>query len=126
MSTYTHVDRDATAGFILILLGGLLLVANGTALGVIGAGYTYIDPKHYLGYYFGASTAFYVIAMGVACGFLGLLVITGANLVRMGHVKGGGLVAIIFSTAGLFLGGGFLAGTVFGVIGGILAILERG
>jgi hypothetical protein len=63
--------------------------------------------------------------MGVACGLLGLLVMTGATLIRMGHMMEGGLVAIILSTFGLFLGGGFLVGTVFGIIGGILAILER-
>lgn len=125
MSTYTQVDRNATAGFVLTLMSGLLLIVNGAALGIIGAGYTYIDPKYYLGYYLGESTAFYVIAIGVTCGLLGLLVITGAILIRMGHTTEGGLVAIILSTLGLFLGGGFIVGTVFGIIGGILAVLER-
>ena len=128
MSASIDIDRYSAAGFVLILLGGLLLVANGAVLGAIGAGYTYIDLNYYFDYfeyYFGESTAFYMIAIGVACGFFGLLVMTGAILVRMGYATEGGLVAIIFSTISLFLGGGFLAGTIFGILGGILAILER-
>jgi len=132
MSTYLdrerpiYIEREvAAAGFIMALLGGFFLVVNGVALGVVGAGYTYMDPEYYLGYYFGSDSAYYMIAMGVVCGFLGLIVLTGAALVKMGSSTGGGLISIIFSTFAVFFGGGFLVGTVFGVIGGVLAILER-
>ncbi len=125
MTTYVQREREAIAGFIMTLLGGLLLVANGATLGAIGAGYTYINPEWYLGYYFGSSSAYYMVAMGVVCGFFGVLVLTAAALVKMGYVIGGGLISIIFSTLGGFLGGGFLVGSIFGIIGGILAILER-
>ncbi len=125
MTTYVREDRDAIAGFFLTLLGGISIVANGIALSVVGTGYTYLDPEYYLGYYFGSASGYYMVAMGIVCGFFGLLVLTGAILVRMEHTTGGGLIAIIFSTLSGFFGGGFIIGTIFGVIGGILIILER-
>lgn len=125
MSTYIQRGKEAIAGFIMTLLGGLFIIANGTTLGAVGAGYTYINPEWYLGYYFGSQSAYYMVALGVVCTFFGLLVLTGAILIKMGYGIGGGLMTIIFSTFSAFLGGGFIVGTVFGIIGGILAILER-
>ena len=125
MSTYIQRESEAIAGFIMTLLGGLFTLANGVALGVVGAEYTYINPEWYLGYYFGSQSAYYMVALGVVCTFFGLLVLTSAVLIKMGYEIGGGLMTIIFSTFSAFLGGGFIVGTIFGIIGGILAILER-
>ena len=125
MTTYIHEERDAITGFFLTLLGGFFIIINGVALSVVGSGYTYLNPEYYLGYYFGSLSAYYMMAMGIACGFFGLLVITGGILVRMEHMAGGGLMAIVFSTLSVFFGGGFMVGTIFGILGGLLAILER-
>jgi len=125
MTSYIRENRDAIAGFFLTLLGGIFIVANGVVLSVVGSGYTYLNPEYYVGYYFGSASAYYMMAMGIACGFFGLLVLTGAILIRMEHNAGGGLIAIIFSALSLFFGGGFIVGTIFGIIGGVLAVLER-
>ena len=78
----------------------------------------------------GVVAVFYIgSAIGVVSGITvlmaGIMVFISAPM-NPSRVKKFGIVAIVFSLVGLFDGGGFGIGLVFGMIGGILAVRYKG
>jgi hypothetical protein len=61
--------------------------------------------------------------IGIVSVVLGIMVVLGALLIhRPEKHREGGITVIAFSVLSILAGGGFLAGTILGVIGGALAL----
>ena len=109
--------KKATAGFIISLIAGVLILIN--ALVFVALASFFED----LGLEF---------ATGIMAGFgaIGLifavLVIIGAILIYMpGKEVIGGILVLIFSILSIFIGGGFIIGLILGIIGGALGIAKK-
>ena len=97
-------------GGIFILLGGLVYVALGSAVGSLGFG-------------FGGSVIAGLGAFGLICG---ILIILGAVWINSGEkdkVRNGAILVLIFSILSWLGGaGGFFIGFLLGLIGAILGL----
>lgn len=122
------------AAFILSVMSGALLLAGG---GMMGSMYAFFPGfgmmrgisggySGMMGQYFGGNGSFggwfYVItALGLVAG---AMVLVGATMLysRPEQTSVWGTVILAFSIVGLIGMGGFFAGSILGVIGGVLAI----
>jgi len=109
-------------GFILSMIAGILVILNAAAL-LSNSFYTLwtgvffwipvIDtsPTHGLIFAIGAS--------------IGLILVIGSILMLLGYGTIGSIVVFPLAVLSLIIGGGFVAGFVLGVLGGILGMLGR-
>ncbi|MGD0070827.1 MAG: zinc-ribbon domain-containing protein [Candidatus Bathyarchaeia archaeon] len=120
-----QVQNKPTAAYVLSLIGGifgLLISLAFIALGVIA--YMALSPSYYYSPYYGYSGIFgldYAILIGLGAWMLitSILIIVFASKLKanpMEHSKWGALI-IVFSIIGL--------GGLFGIIGGILALVYK-
>ncbi len=117
-ASYKTARRFPTIGFYLSLLGALFILAQ--ALAAIFFNSIYI--------------AFVVnLGAGIAIFFVGILLLLDALVIGSttyslraypGQHVIAGLTIIIFAILALFLGGGFIIGSVLAGIGGLLAMLN--
>lgn len=121
MAEKTPVKR-ATAGFVISLIAAILILINalllGTALALLGTLLALFVPF---------SIATEAMAMWVAAGAIfGILVLIGAILIyKPGREVTGGILVLIFSILSIIIGGGFILGTILGIIGGALGIAKK-
>ena len=109
-------------GFILSMIAGILVILNAAAL-LSNSFYTLwtgvffwipvIDtsPSHGL-----------IFAIGA---IIGLILVIGSILMLLGYGTIGSIVVFPLAVLSLIIGGGFVAGFVLGVLGGILGMLGR-
>lgn len=109
--------KKATAGFIVSLIAGILILIN--ALVFIGLASLFEELG--LGFATGIIAGFAAVGLIFA-----VLVIVGAVLIYMpGKEIIGGILVLIFSILSLFIGGGFLIGLILGIIGGALGLAKK-
>jgi hypothetical protein len=110
----------SSAPFILSLIGGIFILINGVLIAALGGIITAMSSavpgmEGILG-----ATGIVMAVVGLA---LGVLVIVGTVLMRNpAKAKMGAILVIVFSLISLVIGGGFLIGTILGVIGGALGL----
>jgi len=109
-------------GFILAMIAGIIIILNAAAL-LASSFYTLwigvffwipvIDPSpsHSLIFIIGA--------------IIGLILVIGSVLMLLGYGTIGSVVVFPLAVLSLIIGGGFVAGFVLGVLGGILGMLGR-
>jgi hypothetical protein len=113
------LGRNGLLGVILTLISGILVLLNSAAL---------LSPSFYAFW----STIFfwlpaigppaYAFAIGV---IIGLTLIFGAIVMAMGHGAIADVIIFPFAVFSLIIGGGFIAGFILGVLGGIFGALSR-
>ncbi len=122
-----------TGAFILSLFGGILILLNGLLFLFVGnllgqvpniPGYdpTTMPGLPALGQ---AQTVLYILA---AVGIIIAAVILYSSFMlyrTKRHHVAFGVIILVFSIASIVMGGGFLAGLILGIIGGILALMWR-
>jgi len=121
----TYVQPSAPRalwGFILAMIAGILVILNAAAL-LSNAFYSMwigvffwlpvIDPSPMHGL---------VFAIGA---IIGLILVIGSILMLLGYGTIGSIVVFPLAVLSLIIGGGFVAGFVLGVLGGILGMLGR-
>lgn len=116
-----RVTGKTVMGFALSLVSGILVILNSAAL---LAPTFYGPPVNWSGIFFwlpslGPSYAF---AIGV---IIGLVLIFGAILMIVRHGVLADIIIFPFAVFSLIIGGGFIAGMVLGIVGGIIAALKR-
>jgi len=109
-------------GFILSMIAGILVILNAAAL-LATAFFNFwtpiffwipqIDPSPQHGLIF---------AIGL---IIGLILVIGSILMLLGYGTIGSIVVFPLAVLSLIIGGGFVAGFVLGVLGGILGMLGR-
>lgn len=116
----TEVVKKATIGFIISLIGGIIILINGIMffamaefLETLGTSIPIFVADIFAG----------LAAVGV---LFAILVIIGAILIYMpGKETIGGILVIIFSILSIVIGGGFLIGLILGIIGGALGLAKK-
>jgi hypothetical protein len=108
--------------FILSMVAGILVILNAAAL-LSNAFYSMwvqiffwipvldASPQHGL-----------VFAIGT---IIGLILVTGSILMILGYGTIGSIIVFPLAVVSLMIGGGFLAGFILGVLGGILGMLGK-
>jgi len=109
---------------ILILISGIVWLADPNLFNNIGLGE--FDPNNSNGIFavFGSNPPSTELLGGVTV-LLAVIVFVGAYYVYLpaGYEAVGGIVVAVFSLICVITGGGFVVGTILGVIGGVLGIL---
>lgn len=111
----------STWGFTISLIGGILIIINAAALlsasfyALWAAIFPWIT-------YFGPFPPWVLVAIGL---ILGIIATIGSILMILGYGTIGAVVVFPAAVISLILGGGFIAGFVLGVVGGILGMLGR-
>jgi len=109
--------KKATAGFIISLIAGILILINALVFVALASFFEDLG----LGFATGIMAGFG--AMGL---IFAVLVIIGAILIYMpGKEVIGGILVLIFSILSIFIGGGFIIGLILGIIGGALGIAKK-
>jgi hypothetical protein len=116
---YAPSSPRALWGFILAVIAGILVILNAAAL---------LAPGFYAMW---AGVFFWLPALGpaplsFAIGvIIGLILVIGSILMLLGYGTIGSIVVFPMAVLSLIIGGGFVAGFVLGVLGGILGMLGR-
>ena len=114
------VEERPTAGFVISLIAGILILINGLSVSTLGAfGITLFGIMP-----FGITLALGTIVMALAPVF-GILVIVGALLMHRGSTEAGGVLVIVFGLLSIVIGGGFIIGIVLAIVGGALALAGK-
>ena len=106
------VEERLTAGFVISLIAGTLILINGLLVSTLGA------------FFFGIMPFLGAIVMALAPVF-GILVIVGALLMHRGSTEAGGVLVIVFGLLSIVIGGGFIIGTILAIVGGALGLAGR-
>lgn len=119
----------ATAGFVLSFLGGMLIFINSILARFLPS---VIDSLSQLDIFRIIGNDFFVNSLGIADTLwlfgiaLGVIVIISSILIyKPGKERIGGIVVLIVSLISLVSISGFFAGSMFGIIGGILAMAKK-
>jgi len=106
-------------GFILSVIAGILVILNAAAILAPGFYAMWVGVFFWLPALGPPSLAF---AIGV---IIGLILVIGSILMLLGYGTIGSIVVFPLAVLSLIIGGGFVAGFVLGVLGGILGMLGR-
>jgi len=109
----------ASIGFVMTIIGGFLIVLGSLGLSYISAYIwgTTVPP------WFAGMPVWAALGVGVV---FGLFVILSSVLIyQPGFESMGGILAIVFSVLSIVVLGGFMFGTVLGLLGGLMAILKK-
>jgi hypothetical protein len=106
---------------VLILVGGIVWIVDRGIYDYLGLG-GFAGPNGFFGV-FGTGPPLPTILGAVAI-LVAIIVLIGAYYVYLpgGYEMVGGITVLIFSLISLTTGGGFIIGTVLGIIGGILGM----
>jgi hypothetical protein len=116
---YAPAPPRALWGFILAMIAGILVILNAAAL---------LSPSFYALW---TGVFFWLPAVGPASltfaigAIIGLILVIGSILMLLGYGTIGSIVVFPLAVLSLLIGGGFVAGFVLGVLGGILGMLGR-
>ncbi|MGA8904983.1 MAG: zinc ribbon domain-containing protein [Candidatus Bathyarchaeia archaeon] len=116
---YQPAPPRALWGFILAMIAGILVILNAAAL---------LSPSFYTLW---TGIFFWLPAVGPASltfaigAIIGLILVIGSILMLLGYGTIGSIVVFPLAVLSLLIGGGFVAGFVLGVLGGILGMLGR-
>jgi len=106
-------------GFILAMIAGILVILNAAALLSASFYALWIGVFFWLPALGPPSLAFAIGAI------IGLILLIGSILMLLGYGTIGSIVVFPLAVLSLIVGGGFVAGFVLGVLGGILGMLGR-
>jgi hypothetical protein len=111
----------STWGFVISLIAGIMIIINAAAL-LSGSFYALWASIFPWVPYFGVFPPWVLLAIGL---ILGIVVAIGSILMVLGYGTIGAVVVFPAAVISLILGGGFVAGFILGVVGGILGMVGR-
>jgi len=109
-------------GFILSMIAGILVILNAAALLSSSFYSLWTGVFFWLPVIDPSPTHGLVFAIGA---IIGLILVIGSILMLLGYGTIGSIVVFPLAVLSLIIGGGFVAGFVLGVLGGILGMLGR-
>jgi hypothetical protein len=106
-------------GFVMTIIGGFLIVLGSLALSYVSTFiWGFATPP-----WFATMPSWAPVLIGIG---LGMFVIMSSVLIYMPGYEGiGGILAIVFSILSIMVLGGLIFGTIFGLLGGLMAILKK-
>jgi len=122
--TTTSAPKKATAGFIISLIAGIMILINALMFFALTSIVGSIPMPVSIP---GMELVEAVFAtMGMIGLIFAIIVIVGAILIYMpGKEIIGGILVLIFSILSIVIGGGFVLGLILGIIGGALGIAKK-
>jgi hypothetical protein len=108
--------------FILTLIAGMLIILNAAALLSSGFFLMWSGIFFWLPILDPSATHALVFAMGA---IIGLILVIGSILMLLGYGTIGSIVVFPLAVLSLIIGGGFVAGFILGVLGGIFGMLGK-
>lgn len=117
--------KKATAGFVISLIAGILILINALLWFALTSLITSIGE--FVPIPGMAETAAATTALFGAIGLIfAIIVLIGSILIYMpGKEILGGILVLIFSILSIIIGGGFIIGLILGIIGGALGIAKK-
>ncbi|HXY82860.1 MAG TPA: zinc-ribbon domain-containing protein [Candidatus Saccharimonadales bacterium] len=109
-------------GFILTLVAGILVILNAGALLSSSFYNMWVSAFFWIPVIDTSPTHGLIFAIGA---IIGLILLIGSILMLLGYGTIGSIVVFPMAVLSLIIGGGFVAGFVLGVVGGILGMLGR-
>jgi len=109
-------------GFILTLIAGILVILNAGALLSQSFYNMWVSAFFWIPVIDNSPTHGLIFAIGA---IIGLILLIGSILMLLGYGTIGSIVVFPMAVLSLIIGGGFVAGFVLGVVGGILGMLGR-
>jgi hypothetical protein len=123
MKKASTINEKPTKAFNFSLIAGILILINAVLLGIVAKWFIGIMPT------LPGSTndPTFLIELAVLGLILGVLVLIGALLLQIkpANKKAWGVIVIVFSIPSVIMGGGFIIGFIFGIIGGKLALSSK-
>ncbi|MEM2225772.1 MAG: zinc-ribbon domain-containing protein [Candidatus Bathyarchaeia archaeon] len=108
-------------GFILSIIAGIMVLINAAGLTSAWLYVTLASIFPWIGT-IAPFPPWMLIGIGV---ILGIIMIIGSLLMIMGYGTIGSIVVFVPAIISLIMGGGFVAGFILGIVGGIMAMLGR-
>ena len=110
--------RRSIFGFVFSLISGILVILNAGAL---------LSPSFFSLW---SGIFFWLQVLGPVYGFalgmiIGIVLIMGSIIMVLRHGALADIVIFPFAVFSLIIGGGFIAGMLLGIIGGIIGALKR-
>jgi hypothetical protein len=109
-------------GFILSMIAGILIILNAAALLSNSFYSLWVGVFFWIPVIDASATHSLIFIIGA---ILGLILVIGSILMLLGYGTIGSVVVFPLAVLSLIVGGGFVAGFVLGVLGGILGMLGR-
>jgi hypothetical protein len=109
-------------GFLLAMIAGILIILNAAALLSNSFYNLWIGVFFWIPVIDPSAGHGLVFAIGA---IIGLILVVGSILMLLGYGTIGSIVVFPLAVLSLIIGGGFVAGFVLGVLGGILGMLGR-
>ena len=114
-----RVGGRSIFGFVFPLISGILVILNAGAL---------LSPNFFSLW---SGIFFWLPVIGPLYGFglgiiIGLVLIMGSIIMVLRHGALADIIVFPFAVFSLIIGGGFIAGMLLGIIGGIIGALRRG
>jgi hypothetical protein len=104
------------------MIAGILVILNAAALLSSGFFNFWVPIFFWIPTIDSSPTHGLIFAIGI---IIGLILVIGSILMLLGYGTIGSIVVFPLAVLSLILGGGFVAGFVLGVLGGILGMLGR-
>jgi hypothetical protein len=118
------LSTRATAGFVLSLIAGVLILLNGVVWFVFANNMEIVNFFQSLELMEIISLGFYVLG-AIAVAFAAMVLIGSLVAFFFKQQVAGGVLVMIFSVVSMSVGGGFAFGVAFGIIGGALSISKE-
>lgn len=109
-------------GFILSMIAGILIILNAAALLSNSFYNLWVGIFFWIPVIDPSSTHSLIFIIGA---IIGLIIVIGSILMLLGYGTIGSIVVFPLAVLSLIIGGGFVAGFILGVLGGILGMLGR-
>jgi hypothetical protein len=115
----TRKGGKSVIAIALALVSGILVLLNTAAL-LVPSFWTLWTPIFFWLPIIGPSYAFMLGAI------IGLTIILGTIIMALSNAALADMIIFPFAIFSFMIGGGFIAGMLLGIVGGILALLRRG
>jgi hypothetical protein len=109
-------------GFLLSMIAGILVILNAAALLSTPFYNMWVGIFFWIPVIDSSAAHGLIFAIGA---IIGLILVIGSILMLLGYGTIGSIVVFPLAVLSLIIGGGFVAGFVLGVLGGILGMLGR-
>ncbi len=117
VETSAPTEERATAGAIISMVAGALIIVNGLVYFIFNSTLTSVPG--------GFTAVGIVYALGVLCLLFGILVTFGGWLMYNGKTTPGGVIVLVFGILSIFGGGGFFIGFILSIVGGALGLAGK-
>ena len=115
--------KRATAGFVISLVAALIILAQGIVRIFRGEAIAFLGSDELRRRVLSGLRVEFVGTLAI---IFAILILLGAYFVyRPGKETVGGIVVLVFAALSIIAGGGWLAGFILGIVGGILGLLKK-